>query len=184
MKANQLATLVLRLLGIFCIIQVIPAIAMTASTFPIIISQEHLSRSEIASMVMATLFLAVQIAIGILLIVKSMPWGEKLTPGNADDTNIVAVSFEQVQMLAFAVVGALIFADALPVLLNSISSLFSLLNRMADGEHSPLRAQYLWRTLLSTGGNLLKTALGLWMFFGARSFAKFCRPLCSPRTSN
>ncbi|MGA2179866.1 MAG: hypothetical protein ABSH15_09835 [Verrucomicrobiota bacterium] len=178
MKPNQLATLVLRLMGIYCLIQFIPAISISTSTAPIIFSQDSLSHSEVTAIVMAALFLAFQLVAGILLIVKSVPWGGKLTPKDAGEANIAAVSFEQVQVFAFAVVGALIFAGALPQLLNSIYSFLFYLNQVtAQNPSTSFATPHNWRALLTAIGTLLKAALGLGLFFGARGFANFWRSL-------
>jgi preprotein translocase subunit Sss1 len=91
--------------------------------------------------------------------------------------NITAVSFEQIQMLVFAVAGVLIFADALPQLLNSISSFFTSLNQVTGRSQYPANAEFNWHSLLAAIGILLKAALGLWLFFGARGFANLWRSL-------
>jgi hypothetical protein len=177
MKANQLATLVLRLLGIYCLTQVIPAISISSSIAPIISSQDNLGITETTEVAVVILFLAFQIVIVILLIAKSVPWGEKLSPQDIGETNFTAVSFEQVQMFAFAVVGVLIFAGALPQLLNSISSIYISLHQITGkGQYSGVTS-YNLRTLLICIGTILKAALGLWMFFGARGFANLWRSL-------
>jgi hypothetical protein len=106
-----------------------------------------------------------------------VPWGEKLTPKNIGEGNITAVSFEQIQILAFAVAGVLIFSEALPQLLNSISSFFTSLNQVAGRSQPPAYTEFNWRSLLSAIGTLLKTALGLWLFFGAHGFVNFWRSL-------
>ena len=83
MKPNQLATLVLRLLGIYCLIAVIPAIIMSAGTITAIqgysVMQDRLDRSEFAAMAaigMSVLYLACYLVFGFLLIVRSVPWGK------------------------------------------------------------------------------------------------------------
>lgn len=175
MKANQLATLVLRLLGIYCLVQFIPAITLSTSVAPFYLAEDHLSFSETVSVFLVVLFFSSQLIISILLIVKSVPWGEKLVPINTGETNVTTVSFEQVQVLAFAVVGALIFTGALPQLFGSLSSFLISLSQINVRFQSTGEAFYNWRTLFTSLGIILKAALGLWMFFGARGFAGFWR---------
>jgi hypothetical protein len=99
-------------------------------------------------------------------------------PKDADETNVTVVSFEQIQILAFAVGGVLIFAGALPQLFNSIYSFFIWLHQNPDKNpylnnsfpNNP-------RLILNAIGTLLKAALGLWLFFGANGFANFWRSL-------
>jgi len=186
MKPNQLATLVLRLFGIYCLIQVIPAITISTSTVAaaqgFTYAQGKLDRSEvamIAAMVMVALYLAFWLVVGILLIVRSVPWGEMLTPKDIGEGNITEVSFENIQTLVFAAAGVLIFAGALPQLLNSIFSFFSNTHQIIGGNSSGSTSynNYNWRALLIAIGTLIKAALGLWLFFGARGFANFWRSL-------
>ena len=128
MKANQLATLVLRLLGIYCLIVLIPMAELLNN---IIFYARNTSSGAGTGMVIMTLLLSVSwLAVGISLIVFSVPWGEVLTPKNTAEQNITVVSFEQIQILAFAVTGVLIFAEALPQLLNSIWSFFISLDQI------------------------------------------------------
>jgi hypothetical protein len=63
---------------------------------------------------------------------------------------------------------------------------------MDEGEmtHLASRDQYggmkseIWLALLPAGGTVLKTGLGLWMFFGARGFANCWRLLRDFGTPN
>ncbi|HEX3856970.1 MAG TPA: hypothetical protein VHY30_06725 [Verrucomicrobiae bacterium] len=172
MKANQLAALVLRLLGIYCLVQVIPVASIFTS---VIFSALNGANGSASMAILAALFLISPIVIGVLLIIRSVPWGEKLISKDAGDGNISAVSFEQVQMLAFAVTGILIFAGALPQLFNSVFNLLHLLSSENSRNTDPIHNNpYLIEYAI---GTLLKTALGLWLFFGACGFANFWRSL-------
>src|SRR5688572_19970780 len=120
MKPNQLATLVLRLLGIYCLIQVIPAISVvpTAVSFaqaPSVDGKEH-TLLNLTIILAAVLPFAFRFIAGVLLLAHSVKWGERLIPKDGSQGNIAAISFEQAQALAFAIAGVLIFADALPSL--------------------------------------------------------------------
>ena len=175
MKANQLATLVLRLLGIYCLIVFIPFVSVFGSA--IFYAGSTHDNSGIAEIIIAILALVFWLGVGILLIACSVPLGKKLTPKEIGEGSMSAISFEQVQMLAFAVAGILIFAEALPQLLNSISSLFTSLNQVnGRNQYSP-NAEFNWRSLLTAVGIILKAALGLCLLFGAHGFANFWRSL-------
>ena len=182
MKANQLATLVLRLLGIYCLIVFVSMVPLFSSV--LFYARSSNDSSGLAVIIIAVLFLVFWLGVGIALIVCSVPWGEKLTPKNMGEGNITAVSFEQIQMLAFAVAGVLIFSEALPQLLNSISSFFSSLHQVTGRNQPPAYTEFNWRSLLSAVGILLKAALGLWLFFGARGFANLWRSLRTFGTPN
>jgi hypothetical protein len=168
MKANQLATLVLRLLGIYCLIVFVSTVSFFSVFF--------YAQNGAFVFILAGLFLILWLAAGISLIVRSVPWGEKLTPKDAGDEKITVASFEQIQILAFAVAGVLIFAGELPQLFNSIFSLFLWLHQNPDKNPYPINSFSSNSHLILTAiGTLLKAALGLWLFFGARGFANFWR---------
>jgi hypothetical protein len=126
---------------------------------------------------LAVLFCLLWLVVGFSLIVFSVPWGAKLTTGLAE-SNITTLSFEQIQALAFAVAGALIFAESLPQIFNSISSFFAVLEQLNHRDQYPTGTQFdSWPALLSASGTFLKAGLGLWLFFGARGVANFWRSM-------
>ncbi|MGH7951656.1 MAG: hypothetical protein ACREFE_07020 [Limisphaerales bacterium] len=146
-------------------------------SFAPFISQENITVYEIITMVVAILSFVAQFTIGILLIVYAVPWGKKLIQQDSSEANVTSISFEQVQVLAFAVVGAWFFAGTLSSLFSDVYSASVVLKHLYKGEY-PVRMQANdWRRLLIAFGAILKTALGLWMFFGARGFANFWRSL-------
>jgi hypothetical protein len=182
MKANQLATLVLRLMGIYCLIQFIMGATTSLPLVPalVVLGLERFNASEMIGLVTVLLFLAVQLTVGILLVVKSVPWGEKITPQNSAETAITPISFEQLHVLAFAVVGILIFAGAFAQLINNFLSfllLHKIVSQIASQNQNLHDVASRWRILLTNFGTLLKAGLGLWMFFGAHGFANFWRSL-------
>src|SRR5271170_2214659 len=121
MKANQLATLVLRLLGIYCLIQIVPTVVALSSMGIIARTIEHSDNPIIMTFVQASVPAICWLFVAVLLFVFSIPWGEKLTKG-INEEKITGISFEQVQVLAFAVAGALIFAEGVSQLFGSINS--------------------------------------------------------------
>jgi hypothetical protein len=112
------------------------------------------------------------------LIVFSKPLGEMLSPTNTDEGNITAISFEQVQVLAFAVAGVLIFAETLPQLLSNIFAFLHYLIQLKEQNPFPDNGWPFNRFGYAAAmGTFLKAALGLWLFFGARGFANGWRSL-------
>ncbi len=108
-----------------------------------------------------------------------------LIPKGAGEKNVMAASFEQIQILAFAIAGVLIFAEAFPRLLNIVFTLLYFLIQLKDNRPYPDAAWLFNRFGLVTAiGTLLKTALGLWLFFGAHGFANFWRSLRTFGTPN
>ena len=177
MKPNQLATLILRLLGIYCLTVLIPMAELLNNV--IFFHAQNNSGGSDTAMVTITVLLTVSwLAVGISLIAFSKPLGEKLTPKNTGEGNITAVSFEQIQTLAFAVAGILIFAEALPQLISHIFTYLHYLIQLKEKNPFPATEWPFNRFgFLSAIGTFLKAALGLWLFFGARGFANFWRSL-------
>ena len=172
MKANQLAALVLRLLGIYCLIQVIPIIMALSSIIIIARTIEHSENPIFTTFVQASIPSLCWVALGVLLLVFSNFWGEKVAKGMGDE-KMTEITFEQVQVLAFAGVGVLLLAEGLSQLFGNVYSVIALANQFHRDQH-PEGMQYIdWRTLFSTLGNVLQAGLGAWMFFGARGFANF-----------
>ncbi|HEY4952600.1 MAG TPA: hypothetical protein VII71_04340 [Verrucomicrobiae bacterium] len=174
MKVNQLATLVLRLLGIYCFLQIVPTVATLSSLIFTMRIADHSDGLTIGAFTPVLLPLIGWLVIAILLFACSAQWGEKLTK-SSNEASITTISFEQMQILAFAVVGALIFAEAISQLFGSIYSA-SISFKHLNKDQYPTGMQFNdWHSLLNAFGIILKTALGLWMFFGARGFANFWR---------
>lgn len=186
MKANQLATLVLRLLGIYCLIQVIPAFNLVINMMPIIQGTPMDEQDDTFSniiLIMALLFpFGLRLIAGILLLQRSVTWGERLMPNQNGQENIAAISLQQAQVLAFAIAGILIFADALPSLFLGI---FNLANWFeAHARHPEFQSDYTLRNGLTALGALVKALLGLGLFFCSHGFANFWRSLKNFGTPN
>jgi len=179
MKANQLATLVLRLLGIYCLIQVIPALNVVINIMPFVqeapMGGHDGTFSKITFLMVLSLPFVLRLIAGILLLRCSVTWGERLVPKENGQENITTISFQQAQGLAFAIAGILIFADALPTLFTGV---FNLVNWYeARASHSEFQSNSTLRGELTALGALAKALLGLGLFIGANGFANFCRAL-------
>jgi hypothetical protein len=175
MKANQLATLVLRLLGIYCLIQVIPAFNLVINMMPVMqgtpMDGHNYTFSNVALIVALLFPFGLRLIAGILLLRRSVTWGERLVPNESAQENATVISFQQAQVLAFAVAGVLIFADALPSLFLGI---FNLVNWFeAHTSHPELQSNSTLRSGLTALGALAKALLGLGLFFCAHGFANF-----------
>jgi len=176
MKAKQLVTLVLRLLGIYWLIQIIPTIALASGL--IFSMPQNPNESRAPEFLIGCIVWVACCLVGVLLLVRSESWSEKLVPKGTTETSGTAVSFEQIQILTFAVAGVLIFAGALPQLFNSIYSFFIWLHQNPD-KNPYLNYSFSNnpRLILIAIGTSLKATLGLWLFFGAHGFVNFWRLL-------
>jgi hypothetical protein len=164
-KANQLATVLLRVLGIYCLVEAIPLIVQYIGPFfDKIISGAIFASSWLISLIGS------RIIIGILLIKYAESWGEKLVSKNANEENASAITLKQAQALAFAIAGVLIFANALPQLFNSI---FTLLRATASNTYLVIQPRRI--DIEYAIGAIAKAIFGITLFFGAEGFANFWR---------
>ncbi len=179
MKANQLATLVLRLLGIYCLIQAIPEFNFFINTIPFVqgapLGDRDTTSSNIALIIVLLFPFVLQLIAGILLLLHSAKWGERLLPNENGQESVMAISFQQGQVLAFAVAGVLIFAGALPSLFTGIFNLATWLK--AHANHSEFQSNATMRSVLTALGALARALLGLGLFFCSQGFANFWRSL-------
>ena len=174
MKANQLAALVLRLLGIYCLIVFVPFVSVFSGA---LYYARNTGNTGAVIVSLSAFFCLLWLAVGTSLIVCSAAWGKKLTKDFAE-SNVTSLSFEQIQVLAFAVAGALIVADTLPQIFSSIYSFIVLLHDFSNKDQYPIGARFdQWPNLLGAAGTFLKAGLGLWLFFGAHGAANFWRSM-------
>lgn len=174
MKANQLATLVLRLLGIYCLIQVIPTIAEMSGFLFVESKIDHSDNSILLTFVRASAPSICWLVISILLLLFSAPLGEKLGKGISEEKNS-EISFEQTQALAFAIVGVFFLVESLSQFSISIYAASVSLKHLNKDQYPGGMDFNDWRAVLSAVGVVLKISIGAWMFFGARGFANLWR---------
>lgn len=118
MKANQVAMLVLKLMGVYFIIEGVSAVGEFSITMTPVLKDDAISFATVA-----VLTLVAPIVCGILLMACSASWGKQLVPQNMGEEKISAVSFDLVQALAFAVVGGM--ADRICGFRSSILWMFT-----------------------------------------------------------
>lgn len=168
MKANQWATLTLRLLGIYLLTIAIP---LLVESFEPLFNAVRLG--NIGAAIFAFLpTIGATLVIGALLIAFSVPLGAKLAPATTHHQDVTPVTFRQIETLAFAVAGLLIFAGALPQLFTSV---FNLLFYLQSGNSRVYEngASYTRQATELAIGVSLKATIGLWLFFGTDGFANF-----------
>jgi hypothetical protein len=184
MKPNQLATIVLRLLGVYCLVEVIPLFSFVPTAIAFVQSESVDGRGNLAAtaaiLAATVLPVAFKLLAGVLLLAFSTKWGDRLAQPFSAGENTTAISFEQAQALAFAVAGVLIFADTLPQLFHSLSRLanWALAGRN-DWQSQKGYRIYSFQEATASVGIIAKAALGLVLFFRARGFANFWRSLRS-----
>jgi ABC-type microcin C transport system permease subunit YejB len=172
MKANQLATLVLRLLGIYCIVEFLPTAGMLTGVSVVSETLENFNQSNLMAIVQASMPSIIWLIMGCLLLIFSVSWGERLAKG-INEEKISEISFEKIQILVFAVAGFFLFVGGLSQLFNNVGTYF-LFARVRDfTDETTHQIVTDWRSIFSICGSVLQMAIGTWMFFGARGLAFF-----------
>jgi hypothetical protein len=168
MKANQLATLVLRLMGIYCFIPALPIIGTLTSLLFLALKRGEAFSGDLDATAMASFLLPAfgYMLAGILLLIFSTPMSKMLAGQSSGDESVAGCSMENIEILAFGVAGVLIFASTLPQLFSFPRYLLHMWG-MGDSTLGRMRESLL--------GVAFKAGLGLWMFFGARGFARLWR---------
>ncbi|HVU27314.1 MAG TPA: hypothetical protein VHG71_06205 [Verrucomicrobiae bacterium] len=177
MKANQLATLVLRLLGFYFIIEFIPTTATLISIPVVSETLENFNQSNLMISVQALVPAIFWLITGCLLLIFSARWGERLAKG-INDEKIIEAPFEKFQILAFAVVGIFLFVSGLSQLCTNIGTYFlfaRIRNFAGETVHQPVIND--WRSFFSICGSVLQIAIAAWMFFDTHGFVNFWRSL-------
>jgi hypothetical protein len=176
MKANQLATMVLRLLGVYCLIQIIPTLIELGDLFFIEGKMNHSDNSIFQTFIPASIPSICWLVTTTLLFLFSGPLGEKLGRG-INEEKTTEISFEQIQILAFAIVGVFLLVEGLSQLCVNIYAALTSLKHFNKDQYPGGMDFIDWRAVLSAVGVILKTAIGAWMFFGARGFANLWHSL-------
>lgn len=175
MKANGVAILALRLLAVYCFVRATALLALMGPVWMMEFRHSHSEALTPGAVALAFLPTVIVLVLGILLLVFAVPWGERLAGEVAEAGPGGSISFEQLQVLAFAVVGVIVFAGSLPRLFNSIYSVVAVIRlNTAEGRGQRPFVRPDW---LGAIGTLLQAILGLALFFQARGFARFWRSL-------
>ena len=171
MKAKELATLMLRLVGIYCLIQ---AISHATLFINLIIMRSGVGGSAgsdwaLELSLMPGILLG---SIGVILFVFAPGLGNWLMPEASRESVVAAIAYEDWQRLLIAAVGALIFAGALPQLPAAVAAF---LNLSEDSGFQRLTyaaaGAYGWTV---AAGTIAKALLGFAMFVRPRLFIRLC----------
>jgi hypothetical protein len=122
MSPINLAIVGLRLLAVYCFVEMLPLLAQSAS-FVILSGQEAFGHSQFIFSVTALLSNGLCSLLAVLLYTYSKPLARRLAPPPAAEPKESVCTFEQLQAIAFAVTGILIVTEALPRLGSALQGL-------------------------------------------------------------
>lgn len=163
MNVKEVAYISIKVLAVFVFIKFISYFNGLSSSINMFLSRDSLGQTSVFTQTIlivapTLLFLVVSMCLWLYAdefsdrMVKGLEVGEK-----------VAVNFEDLQSIAFSVVGVIIIADVLPMLISAI-----IRSRMMDLS-LPIDL------MISIGSQGLKLLIGIWLFLGSRGIVGFIR---------
>jgi len=166
---HEIASLSLKILGIYSIIQAVPLlqpIGMYLTTF------RHLADKPISPV---SIFLGsalppiILILLGTFLIIFSSRLAGRLISDDATGTALSAMSGLQIQALVFSVLGVAVFVMAIPKLVQ-IGTNLAVLNH-AETKHEAERIlRHTWPHITAV---IVQLLIGVGLFLGGKGLAKF-----------
>ena len=168
MKKEDLTVILLRLLGIYCLTMAIPMFSSVG------IYLYSMTQNMDQMNYLSALFVSLLPGVGVLVFgIGLLRWAPLLakwiTPGESQETLSLNYQSQDIQAMAFAVVGVIVIVMALPNLAHSIMVFLSATKTSSyPFKTSPL-SEYWYRF----GGQALRILLGLWLFFGAGGLSRF-----------
>ena len=184
MSSLSLALVGLRLLAVYTFVQSIPLFAAFGVVGALSRTEDPFGRSQTSAVATALFPGASLLIIAILLYVFSVPLSKYLAAGTSNESSQSACSFEQLQVIAFAVAGILILVFALPSFLRGIEAVVELRRYVKSGGSVDPHQSY--DTWLYCIGAMAQLVLGLALVFnpGAlRNALHWLRTAGTPRPS-
>lgn len=173
-----------RILGLYVVLRLADDIFGTAIS-PLLIAMlfgPHSPFDKTESVwMLSALALSVTLAIVLAVTVwKTAPWiaTKMLAHAEAKQWPSSEVSLEDIQVVAISILGLLLICEALPwVAAMSMEHIWSL--RISGDEH--MISATIASMIKSLTAGLTKLGLGIWLFFGARSFVRLFQRFCPAR---
>jgi hypothetical protein len=179
MNSREVASLALKLLGVYAIIEALPLLQYLGAL-------AAMPSSERASIVMrAWAYLAMfvpfaLVAIAAFVLLTQSEGIARLLVKEDRTISPGGLSSRDVQTIAFSIVGALVFILAMPGVCQLIMNLWYLGPGYYGGP-SPERSRQLFRIATSAAGPVIQCVLGIVLFFRSRGVANFWHGLQSAR---
>jgi hypothetical protein len=166
MSKREIAALALRLLGIYCLVQSLPYIQglvwfFTAETPP--------SRG-LGLLLQPLLPAALLMAAGVFLLLRADRVGQFVAGREPEQPVTRAWSTHQVQSIAFSAVGAYLLAVSLPDLCMFVVQAIAACIAVSGMPKAQVQA-VMQQQGAHVIASLLRTALGLWLFLGAKGWS-------------
>jgi len=175
MTQRELASVALKLLGVYAVLQAIFYLEAEVG-FGFFLNKTVLNQTDFGAPAAAGLLILGFIpcitagAIGALLIVRTQWFARRLFRDDRELDLSSTLSSEDVQAVAFAVVGVLVLLLAIPRTTEVLSQITSMLQIGWSGVRD---MQMLFQTYVTTFGVFAQVTLGVLLFFKAQGLAHF-----------
>ena len=140
----------------------------------------QLFREQSPGLLLASIFLlAIQIG-SVVLVWKSAPWIAKRMLANVEDTSasLSATTMEEVQAVAISILGIYFMVHAFPEIFTMVLAYFR-----APGIYADIQSGFQAHMLKGVVMRLTEMGLGIWLFFGAKGFARVFQKFNSPEAN-
>lgn len=163
MNVKEIAYISIKVLAVFVFIKFISYFNGLFSVFNMVLSSDTLSQTGVFTQTIlivgpTLLFLVVSMCLWLY----ADEFSDRMVKG-LEVREKVSVNFEDLQSVAFSVVGVVIIADALPMLISAI-----IRSRMMNLSQ-PIDI------MISIGSQGLKLLMGIWLFLGSQGIVGFIR---------
>ncbi len=166
MSKREIATLVVRLIGVYWIIQTLPFVQYIILT----VSQEV--RSFAVGMA-AIAGMAAVLAVGIGLLIYGDAIGRRIAAAVPTDSAPQPLTSRQIQGVAISLVGLYLLVMAIRSLGLSAVNAVHLSSAHIQPMAGPTGADMTFQWIIALVKGLLLLAMALWLFLGARRWADF-----------
>jgi hypothetical protein len=162
MSLKNLTIVSLKILAIYCFCQSMPLLS-TSITLLKLRGPSALDLSPTWLLFLSLLPALSLLSLAAVLFAFASPLSDRLLPAGAQESSSISCTLEQIQTLAFAVAGILVFIFALPSLFREVVWLWRLLfleSRMGTP----------WGNWIALTASIAQTVIGLLLIFNPKAF--------------
>ena len=177
MKNRELAEVLIKVLGIYALLQALPLFQYLA----MVVSSLFVTQNETISVIIQAINIVpilANIMVGLYLIKNGESISKKLFGEESKDlVDQEVINKTELQAIFFSGIGLLILIMAIPKVIQSVLSIYLYINESLDGEANRIFSNS-WPNVLAT---TLQAAIGFFVFFQAQGITNMWRRIQSMR---
>jgi uncharacterized membrane protein len=166
MSKREIAALALRLLGIYCLVTALPYISALGVPFGTGLPLQE----RVGAILGVYVPFGTWIIVGLLLLVYAHHLGRWLVSGESEQPLSERWTSRQIQAIAFSVAGIYLLAVSLPDLCMFVVQAIAAYIAVSGMPKAQVQA-VMQQQGAHVIASLLRTALGLWLFLGAKGWS-------------